>query len=302
MQAEDILKKTIQRIHGAYAPSTIRAYQTDVAAFIQFCKSRQLESLPAQAISICLFIEHLAEKNLSVASIRRAIAGISKIHQINQFPDCIAHPDVKLTLRRIFRQRGCQSHQALGITYSMLKKLLPQSPSSLRELRDCALVLVAYDTLARRSELVAYEVNDLLIKHHSQKTYYSLRIKKSKTDQLTLGRVCPIRFETYQVLNKWLNQANIKEGFLLRGIQGKSQILHSLSREQVNRVIKKLGREAGFPAETVKTMSGHSLRVGAAQDLLASGASMAMIVHRGRWSKSDTVMRYVEQFTELEDL
>ena len=83
MQAEDILKKTIQRIHGAYAPSTIRAYQTDAAAFIQFCKSRQLESLPAQAISVFLFIEHLAEKNLSVASIRRAIAGISKIHQIN---------------------------------------------------------------------------------------------------------------------------------------------------------------------------------------------------------------------------
>jgi hypothetical protein len=302
VQAEDILKNTIQRIDGAYAPSTVRAYQTDTAAFIQFCKSRQLESLPAQAISICLFIEHLAEKRLSVSSIRRAIAGISKIHQINQFPDCIAHPDVKLTLRRVFRQRGCQSHQALGINYWMVKQLLPQNPSSLRELRDCALVLVAYDTLARRSELVAYEVNDLLIKHHSQKTYYSLRIKKSKTDQLALGRVCPIRFETYQVLNKWLDQANIKEGFLLRGIQGKSHILHSLSREQVNRIMKKLGRDAGFPAETIKTMSGHSLRICAAQDLLASGASMAMIMYRGRWSKSDTVMRYVEQFSELEDL
>lgn len=53
LQAADILKKTIQRIDGAYAPSTIRAYQTDAAAFLQFCKSRQLESLPAQAISIC---------------------------------------------------------------------------------------------------------------------------------------------------------------------------------------------------------------------------------------------------------
>jgi integrase len=179
---------------------------------------------------------------------------------------------------------------------------LPKNPNSLWKLRDNALVLIAYDTLARHSELVAYEVNDLLIKHHSQKTYYSLRIKKSKTDQLALGRICPIRFETYQFLNKWLNQANIKEGFLLRGIRGKSHILDSLSREQVNRIMKKLGREAGFPAETVKTMSGHSLRVGAAQDLLASGASIAMIMHRGRWSKSDTVMRYLEQFSELEDL
>jgi len=58
VQAEDMLKKTIQRIDGAYAPSTIRAYQTDAAAFIEFCNSRQLESLPTQAISICLFIEH----------------------------------------------------------------------------------------------------------------------------------------------------------------------------------------------------------------------------------------------------
>ena len=184
----------------------------------------------------------------------------------------------------------------------MVKQLLPQNPTSLRELRDNALVLIAYDTLARRSELVAYEVNDLLIKHHDKKTYYSLRIKKSKTDQLALGRACPIRHETYQALIKWLDEASIKEGFLLRGIRGESHILDSLSREQVNRIIKKLGREAGFSPETIKTMSGHSLRVGAAQDLLASGASIAMIMHRGRWSKSDTVMRYLEQFSELEDL
>ena len=302
MQAEDILKNTIQRIAGAYAPSTIRAYQADVETFIKFCQSRQLESLPAQSLSICLFIEHLAEKNLSVASIRRAIAGIYKIHQINQFPDCIQHPDVKLTIRRVFRKRGGQNHQALGINYSMVKQLLPQNPSSLRELRDCVLVLVAYDTLARRSELVAYEVNDIRIQHHDQKTYYSLRIKKSKTDQLALGRACPIRHETYQALIKWLDEASIKEGFLLRGIRGESHILDSLSREQVNRIIKRLGRKAGLPPETIRTMSGHSLRVGAAQDLLASGASMAMIMHRGRWSKSDTVMRYVEQFGAIENL
>ena len=36
------------------------------------------------------------------------------------------------------------------------------------------------------------------------------------------------------------------------------------------------------------------MRVGAAQDLLLSGASMPMIMNRGRWSKPDTVMRYIE--------
>ncbi len=37
------------------------------------------------------------------------------------------------------------------------------------------------------------------------------------------------------------------------------------------------------------------MRVGAAQDLLKSGASMPMIMNKGRWSKIDTVMRYLEQ-------
>ncbi len=36
------------------------------------------------------------------------------------------------------------------------------------------------------------------------------------------------------------------------------------------------------------------MRVGAAQDLLKSGASMPVIMNKGRWSKIDTVMRYLE--------
>ena len=36
------------------------------------------------------------------------------------------------------------------------------------------------------------------------------------------------------------------------------------------------------------------MRVDAAQDLLVLGASLPMIMQRGRWSKADTVMRYIE--------
>ena len=98
---------------------------------------------------------------------------------------------------------------------------MQQNPITLRELRDKALVLIAYDTPAPRSELVAYEVNDIYIQHHNKKTYYTLRIKKCEADQLALGRACPIRHETYQALIKWLDKSKIKEGFLLRGIREK---------------------------------------------------------------------------------
>ena len=41
-------------------------------------------------------------------------------------------------------------------------------------------------------------------------------------------------------------------------------------------------------------ISGHSTRVRAAQDLLRSKESIAEIMQKGRWSKIDTLMRYVE--------
>ena len=44
----------------------------------------------------------------------------------------------------------------------------------------------------------------------------------------------------------------------------------------------------------IEGISGYSMRMGAAKDLPNSGESMPIIMHRGRWSKMDTVMRYLE--------
>jgi len=41
------------------------------------------------------------------------------------------------------------------------------------------------------------------------------------------------------------------------------------------------------------------MRVGHAQDLVISGASMPQIMSKGRWSKTDTVMRYLENTNSI---
>jgi SAM-dependent methyltransferase len=61
-----------------------------------------------------------------------------------------------------------------------------------------------------------------------------------------------------------------------------------------NRIYKQIARNAGLDELVIEGIRGHSMRVGAAQDLLNSGAIMPIIMQRGRWSKTDTVMRYVE--------
>ena len=52
---------------------------------------------------------------------------------------------------------------------------------------------------------------------------------------------------------------------------------------------------AWLNTEIVKCLSGHSIRVGAAQDLMADGFGLLPIIRVGGWKTSNTVGRYVEQ-------
>ena len=81
---------------------------------------------------------------------------------------------------------------------------------------------------------------------------------------------------------------------LITGISRSGAISLHLGGGQLNRIYKRIAKAAGLDESVIKGISGHSMRVGAAQDLLSSGASMPIMMQRGRWSKSDTVMRYVE--------
>lgn len=63
---------------------------------------------------------------------------------------------------------------------------------------------------------------------------------------------------------------------------------------QINRVHKRITRNPGLNESEIEGVSGHYMRVGAAQDLLNFGAHMPTTIQRGRCSKTDAVMRYVE--------
>ena len=41
-------------------------------------------------------------------------------------------------------------------------------------------------------------------------------------------------------------------------------------------------------------LSGHSMRVGAAQDMAAAGIELVAIMHAGGWKSPEMVMRYIE--------
>jgi site-specific recombinase XerD len=167
----------------------------------------------------------------------------------------------------------------------------------LRGIRDKALLQVAYDTLCRRSELVDLMAQDIAtnILITQQRSRLSIKLRKSKTDQTSQGKWLHLSEPGSAALKKWLLAAGISEGPIFRGIDRGNKISEKLGCGQIARIFKKIANKAQLNCDTIKRISGHSMRVGAAQDLLREGVSLPNIMNRGRWSKTDTVMRYVEQ-------
>jgi len=287
-----ILKETMEKVDGAYAPSTIRAYKANFKQFIYFCKEINAIPIPADSFNVASYIANLTKRGLKSSSVRIAVASISSIHKLNQLNDPTLHPDVKIELRRMHRKLGRSSKQALGISAAMLEEMISTTKNDLWGLRDRALILLAYDSLCRRSELVSLRIEDIEFSESSLPR--SIRLRRSKTDQEAIGKVIKLAAKTQQAISKWIESPKIEEGFLFRGIKNNGDISHGLNPSQINRIYKRLAEAANFPEEHIRNISGHSMRVGAAQDLLISGQSLPLIMVRGRWSKPDTALRYLE--------
>jgi len=290
----ELLANTLVKIEGAYAHASIRAYRADFNTFIQFCEDLNEESLPALPSSIANFIIKLSNDKRSSAGIRRAICGISTIHKLNRMDDPTKDPDVSIEMRRMHRKLGRSAKQAGSINLDILDQMLLATDDSIRGLRDKALLLVAYDTLCRRSELVSLQVKDvkITIKNDIQNT--SILLRKSKTDQDSMGKWLRLSQRAHLALTEWMKQLPDGQESIYCGLNRAGDISQYLGGGQVNRIYKRIARKAGLDESVIKGISGHSMRVGAAQDLLSSGASMPTMMQKGRWSKSDTVMRYVE--------
>jgi site-specific recombinase XerD len=290
--AKETLIKTVEKIEGAYAPSTIRAYRSNFEVFIKYCDENNFTALPANPETVAQYIRRLSDGHLKSSSIKIAVASIAAIHNLNSIIDPTRHPDVKIEMRRMYRILGRHAKQAYGINKDLLDKMVAVTDHSLRGIRDRAILLVAYDSLCRRSELVSLEFEDLVFNSNDESL--KLKLRKSKTDPHGIGKNLYLSDEAQNALKEWINKSKISSGKIFRAITANRKIKGSLSSSHIGRIFKRRAYESKVDQKIIKYISSHSARVGAAQDLLASGASLPILMTRGRWTKTDTVMRYIE--------
>lgn len=285
------LQRLLEHLDGAYAPNTLRAYRADMLEFIAYCEAKKERALPASPQTVAGFLLQTLNLKLKTASIRRKAYSISAIHRLTDHPDPTKHSEVRIAIRKICRQLGTRFDQAYPINKRLLEKLLSACGNDLRGKRNRALLMLAYDSMRRRSELTALRVEDIDWFERGA----SILLRKSKTDQVGAGQWVHVGKRTATMLQVWIKAAKLTDGFLLRGVKGVGHVTPSLTGHQLSRILKSIAQSAGLGLEVVGSISGHSIRIGGAQDLMIQGASMPQIMVKGGWAKTDTVIRYIER-------
>ena len=88
---------------------------------------------------------------------------------------------------------------------------------------------------------------------------------------------------------------------MLRNISRHGHLGESLSAMSLNRILKDRAWRAGQSKSQIDRISGHSTRVGSAQDLVKCGATLPQIMLAGGWKSAGTVARYIEH-AELNEI
>lgn len=279
-----------KRLDGAYAPATLRSYYSDIQIFVTWCEEQDIAPFPATVANLCRFLEGQAPDRVP-STIRRRLCAIRKIHRLLRLADPTYDEDIQLTFRRIRRAKTTRPKQAKGLTRKYLDRFLDVQPDNPWGLRNRAMLLLGYELMTRRSELVALSTDDL--EFLSDGTMRII-IRRSKADPFGQGRIAFTSKETTKAVLDWLAWRGPDITFLFCPIYQKKAVDRDLSTTTVKRLVKTAARAAGLEQELIDAFSGHSLRVGAAQDLLNAGYDAAAIMRAGGWKSVNILGRYLE--------
>ena len=127
-------------------------------------------------------------------------------------PDPTATEAVKLGLKAMSRSVPARQRQARGLVWKEIEIFLGFEPRNLRDIRDRALVTVAYDTMCRREELVNLRIEDI---EQAGDGSGSVLIRRSKTDTAGEGATAYLSPLTMRLVAAWRQAAMLKSGPIL---------------------------------------------------------------------------------------
>ena len=309
-----------------WSANTRRAFRSDLTLWGKWCRQNRIATDRADAALVASWIRALAgiddssETQRAMATIERYIVNVGWAYRMAGLPDPTSMPLVRLEKKAARKALGVKQRQARAIRFKgeisdldspavgvCLAHLVRACRRDELGLRDEAFLRVAYDTGARRSELVAIDVDH--VEGPDTEGAGILFIPSSKTDQVGEGAYAYLAPKTMAAIRRWRDKADVRKGPLFRRVEthfdGSVAAIgrNRLHPNSVTLIYRRLIRAAwerkllGAMSEAelerwVAAVSSHSIRVGVAQDNFAAGEGLPAIMQAYRWRDPKTVMRY----------
>ena len=281
----------LEDARGALSGNTVRAVRADLERFVAWCAEQGRSPLPACAATVVAYIEAMASVR-APATVRRYVSSVATVHRAAGERSPLEHVTVRRALKRMHRRKGRRQRQVQGLTWALRRRLIEAAGDRVIDVRNRAILAIAYDAMLRRSELVALQVVDVTAERGGSA---SLLVRRAKTDPEGGGAMLYLHRDSVRLLREWLSASGIAGGPLFRSLRKDGTLGGRLDASQVPRIYKAMAERAGLPAQIVRRLSGHSPRVGAAQDMIASGIGIPAIMQAGRWKNAAMVQRYGER-------
>lgn len=220
------------------------------------------------------------------ATLGRYLATLGKLHTDGGHPDPTKDPEVT-AVWRVLRRGLARTRQKSPLTLEAIQQAAQQLPDTPMGKRDRALLYLAYALMARRSELVALNLENIRFEPDGSAT---VTFERQKTGEISTNYLPP---SLVAVLQDWLTAARITTGPLfLRLDFGSGNEGHRLSPQSVALIFKRIARRLNLPELMPTDISSHSARIGATHDLLQDGASDASIMRDAGWKTTRMVGLY----------
>ncbi len=280
----------LTRLVGAYAPNTIKAYYSDVSHFVDWCQRQNFTPFPATGPEMIDYLENsLAE--YSFLTIKRRIYAIRKVTILLGCEDPTAPKNLILLTGASGAPSRIAQVNPRALTRDCCCAQLRLSQIRWWEFATEPSSRLGMISLARRSEISSLQDADIEFLPDN-----AIRgiIRKSKTDQFGRGRLTFGSKRSTKLIKSWLKKKPEDIPWLFCAINHDRCLDRPLCDRSVNEIIKKsIVRVKGHKPRDWE-ISGHSLRIGAAQDLLIQGHETIAIMRAGGWRTISAVNGYLQ--------
>ncbi|MEZ8965430.1 tyrosine-type recombinase/integrase [Vibrio breoganii] len=254
-----------------YSRNSLLSMFNDWNHFVEFCGQRKVAALPASTTAVRLFLEKQSETR-KYATLKRMAITLGLVHRFHEFPDPCNHRQVKMLLAQLRLDKRGDAKQAEAFNSQHLKEIHQQldSESSLKQLRDTAILSVMFECAMKRSELRA------LLFHQVQ---FEL-LDDSPINIAINDNTYQLSSASSEIVKRWLLMIPDHLGPVFRRIDRHGNIGDdALDASSIYRVFRATETQLGLSLK----LSGQSARVGAAKELAKQGYGVKDITDFGRW-------------------